>query len=300
MQVINWSVVIPTRNRAQMLKRCIESAFQQSVPVEVVVVDEASSDNTEEVVKAFGPRVIYHRNQSAVGQAKAENIGIRLASGSWIKPIDDDDYLSSGCLREMGTKLEGCFARGENPVLISGKYVRVDEHGNSQGVLARPMSDIDTFMPSKNLLEAMLRDAAPIGTPLQCAHSREAALAVGGWNENRVLQIGAGNDIEFWIRLARHGGCLFTSFIAGYRTEWPGNSHHSFDVMDRYLVDIILKQQLAEALQIRLPKRIIRRLAMHWILVAIKHSEFREAARIALVPQSVFISGQDRRGSGLD
>jgi glycosyltransferase involved in cell wall biosynthesis len=85
-----------------MLERCIESTFHQSVPAEVVVIDDASSDDTEEVVRAFGPRVIYHRNETAVGQAKAENIGIRLASGSWIKPLDDDDYLSSDCLLEWG------------------------------------------------------------------------------------------------------------------------------------------------------------------------------------------------------
>jgi glycosyltransferase involved in cell wall biosynthesis len=265
-----------------MLKRCIDSAFQQSVPVEVIVVDDASCDDTEQVVRAFGPRVIYHRNETAVGQSKSENIGIRLASGSWIKPLDDDDYLTSDCLREMGKRLEGCFARGLNPVLISGRYVRVDEHGNTQGTLTRPMSNVDTFMPSKDLLEAMLRDAAPIGAPLQCAHSREAALAVGGWNESPSALIWSGNDIEFWIRLVRQGGCLFASLIAGYRTEWPGNSHHSYGVIERYLADIYLKKQLAEALQIGLHKRIVRRIAVRWILVAIKRSRFREAARIAL------------------
>jgi glycosyltransferase involved in cell wall biosynthesis len=284
MQAITWSVVITTRNRARMLKRCIESTFQQSVPVEVVVIDEASADDTEQVVRAFGPRVIYHRNEIAMGQSKAENIGIRLASGSWIKPVDDDDYLSSDCLREMGTKLEGSFARGENPVLISGRHARIDEQGRARGVLTRPMSDVDTFLPSRHLLEAMLRDAAPIGTPLQCAHSREAALAVGGWNESHSGLIWAGNDTEFWIRLARLGGCLFTSLIAGYRTEWSGNSHHSFDVMDRYLANLNLKKQIAEALQIKLQKRIVRRVAMHWILVAIKHNKFHQAARIVLKP----------------
>jgi glycosyltransferase involved in cell wall biosynthesis len=251
MRVISWSVVITTRNRARMLKRCVESALQQSVPVEVVVVDEASSDDTEQVVREFGQRVLYHRNETAVGHSKAANIGIRLASGSWIKPIDDDDYLAPDCLHEMAAKLEGCFARGENPVLISGKYIRVDEHGANQGILARPMSDVDTFLPSKDLLEAMLRDAAPVGSPLQCAHSREAAIAVGGWNE-------------------------------GHRTEWSGNSHHSADVIDRYQANLDLKRQIAQALQIKLQKRIVRRVAMHWILVAIKHSEFRKAARIAL------------------
>jgi glycosyltransferase involved in cell wall biosynthesis len=284
MQVITWSVVITTRNRARMLKRCIESAFQQSVPAEVVVVDDASSDDTEQVVRAFGPRVIYHRNETAVGQAKVENIGIRLASGSWIKPLDDDDYLSSDCLGEMGKKLEDCFACGENPVLISGRYIRVDERGRTRGVLARPMSNSDIFLPSKHLLGAMLQDAAPLGTPLQCAHSREAALAVGGWNESRSDFVWAGNDTEFWIRLGQLGGCLFTSLIAGYRTEWSGNSHHSYNVIDRYLANIDLKKQLAEALQIKLQKRIVRRVALHWMLVAIKHSEFRKAARIALRP----------------
>jgi glycosyltransferase involved in cell wall biosynthesis len=284
MQMITWSVVITTSNRARMLKRCIESVFQQSVPAEVVVIDEASSDDTEQVVRAFGPRVIYHRNETAMGQSKAENIGIRIASGSWIKPVDDDDYLSFNCLREMETRLEASFARGEEPVLISGRYARVDEHGRTRGVLTRPMSDVDTFLPSKYLLEAMLRDRAPIGTPLQCAHSREAALAVGGWNESHPGLIWAGNDTEFWIRLAQVGGCLFTSLIAGYRTEWSGNSHHSFDVMDRYLSNLDLKKQIAGALQIRLQRRIVRRVAMHWILVAIKHSKFHQAARIVLKP----------------
>jgi hypothetical protein len=119
---------------------------------------------------------------------------------------------------------------------------------------------------------------------LQCAHSREAALAAGGWNESRSDFIWPGNDTEFWIRLGQLGGCLFTSLIAGYRTEWPGNSHHSFDVIDRYLANIDLKKQLAEALQIKLQRRIVRRVAMHWILVAIKHSKFHQAARIALRP----------------
>jgi hypothetical protein len=142
------------------------------------------------------------------------------------------------------------------------------------------MSDVDTFLPSKHLLDAMLRDAAPVGTPLQCAHNREAALAVGGWNESP--RACAGNDVRFWIRLARQGGCLFTSTITGYRTEWSGNSHHSADVVDRYLANINLKEELAEALQIKLQKRIVRRVAIHWILVALKHRRFRQAAAIAL------------------
>jgi glycosyltransferase involved in cell wall biosynthesis len=279
-KAITWSVVITTRNRAQMLKRCIESALQQSVPVEVVVVDEASSDDTPEVVKAFGPRVIYHRNETAVGHSKAANIGIRLATGSWIKPIDDDDYLSSDCLREMEAKLEGCFSRRENPVIISGRYMRVDENGNTKGTLVRPMSIVDTFLPSRPLLEAMLRDAAPVGTPLQCAHNRDAALAVGGWNENHRMH--EGDDVQLWIRLAREGGCLFTSLITGYRTEWSGNSHHTADVVDRYRANLDLKKRIAEALQVKLQKRIVRRVAIHWILVAVKHGRFRQAARIAL------------------
>ena len=94
----------------------------------------------------------------------------------------------------------------------------------------------------------------------------------------KAIVLTKGDDVQLWIRLARQGGCLFTSLIAGYRTEWSGNSHHSADVIDRYLANIDLKEQIAEALQIKLHKRIVRRVAMHWILVAIKHSKFRKAA----------------------
>jgi glycosyltransferase involved in cell wall biosynthesis len=281
MPEITWSIVITTRNRSKMLQRCIESGLNQSVPVEIVVVDEASSDETEQVAKAYGSKVIYHRNEQPVGHSKAANIGIRLASGSWIKPIDDDDYLSPDCLAEMTNKLRASFEKQEFPVLITGRYARVDEFENPLGFFERPIPNSDHLLAGPELLQAMLHDRAPVGTPLQCAHSKEAAVAVGGWNENRVLRVQEGDDTEFWIRLASQGGFLFTFMIAGYKTQWPGNSHRSTSTRERYLASIGLKMQIVAALGIHIPRPVLGRVTFHWMLVALKHGQLVNAMSIA-------------------
>jgi len=85
------SVVIPTYNRAALLPEAIESALAQSLgPAEVIVVDDGSRDDSEEVVARFGPAVRYIRQANA-GVGAARNTGARAASGEWVAFLDSDD-----------------------------------------------------------------------------------------------------------------------------------------------------------------------------------------------------------------
>ncbi len=64
---MKFSIVITTYNRLQLLKRSVESALQQTLSCEIIVVDDASSDGTQEYIKSLNKLVIYHRH--SVNQA---------------------------------------------------------------------------------------------------------------------------------------------------------------------------------------------------------------------------------------
>jgi len=85
------SVVIPTYNRAAYLSEAIESALAQSrPPLEVIVVDDGSTDQTAETVRRFGDRIRYLRQANA-GVAAARNTGIAAARGELVALLDSDD-----------------------------------------------------------------------------------------------------------------------------------------------------------------------------------------------------------------
>ena len=87
------SVVIPTHNRAGTIERAIQSVLAQDVEsLEVIVVDDASTDGTEQVIKALGDqRIRYIRHDTNRGAPAARNTGIAAANGDLIAFQDSDD-----------------------------------------------------------------------------------------------------------------------------------------------------------------------------------------------------------------
>lgn len=100
------SVIIPNYNHARYLPDAIESILRQDYPtVEIIVVDDGSSDNSREVVAPYGERVryIWQENQ---GLSAARNTGIKAALGEFIGLLDADDMFESTFLSTMITTLE--------------------------------------------------------------------------------------------------------------------------------------------------------------------------------------------------
>src|ERR1039457_1783027 len=101
------SVVIPTYNRAAQVRKGIESVLAQTVTdLEVIVVDDGSSDDTEKTLgQIFGDRIRYYaqRNQ---GASVARNKGIEEARGEWIAFLDSDDIWERGKLEWQFKALE--------------------------------------------------------------------------------------------------------------------------------------------------------------------------------------------------
>jgi glycosyltransferase involved in cell wall biosynthesis len=85
------SVVIPTYNRAEYLPQAIDSVLEQTVSdVEIIVVDDGSTDDTRDRVQAYGDRVSYVHTTNG-GSAHARNVGMRAARGQYLTFLDSDD-----------------------------------------------------------------------------------------------------------------------------------------------------------------------------------------------------------------
>jgi len=102
-----FSIILPTYNRASLLPRSIGSLIKQTYQDwELVVVDDGSTDNTQNVVKSFNdPRIKYvYQNNSE--RSAARNKGIDNASGTWICFLDSDDEYQTNHLRELAKFIE--------------------------------------------------------------------------------------------------------------------------------------------------------------------------------------------------
>jgi glycosyltransferase involved in cell wall biosynthesis len=97
-----FTVVVPAHNRVHLLPRAIESVLAQSLAdLELIVVDDGSTDSTHELVAAIGdPRVRYVFQQNA-GAAAARNHGARLATGEYLTFLDSDDEALPGWLESL-------------------------------------------------------------------------------------------------------------------------------------------------------------------------------------------------------
>ncbi len=116
------SVVLPTHNRAHLLGRAVGSVLAQDYPkLEVIVVDDASSDDTEQVVGAIGDtRVRYIRRKAQGGPGAAHNTGIAAATGSLVAFQDsDDEWIADKLTRQLAILDDA----GPDTVMVCGTYI---------------------------------------------------------------------------------------------------------------------------------------------------------------------------------
>lgn len=97
------TVLLPTHNDSRYIANCIRSVLQQSYrDLELIVVNDASSDNTGSIVHSFrDQRLRYFRLKHNVGKGKAMNVGLAHARGKYILEIDGDDWITPTCVSEL-------------------------------------------------------------------------------------------------------------------------------------------------------------------------------------------------------
>ena len=195
------SVVVPTYNRADTLRQCLESLVGQDYagPTEIVVVDDGSTDGTPQVSETFSG-LIYLR-QANQGPAAARNHGIATAMSEIIAFTDDD-----------------CLAPPNWLSVIAGGYRRYPEVAGVGGYLEAPahiLSDnlLAQFERSVGLDEYGAGDEervggfdCPAGGTNNMSYRRQILLDVGGFDE--TFPYAAGEDADLKLRITQRGAKL--------------------------------------------------------------------------------------------
>lgn len=102
------SVIMPVYNGASYIKEAVDSVFSQNVSLELLVVDDCSTDGTVEILKEYKDRSNFHflQNVHNLGAGESRNKGLRAAKGKYIAFLDADDWWENGKLSEQLTLLE--------------------------------------------------------------------------------------------------------------------------------------------------------------------------------------------------
>lgn len=136
------SVVIPTHNRSHLVGRAVASVLGQTCPdLELIVVDDASTDDTAGVIRGFGDaRIRYLRHDSNLGAPAARNTGISNAVGDYIALLDDDDQWYPRKLEEQVSK----FTRVPETVglIYCGHELRREDGGLLKTYLPEDRGDV--------------------------------------------------------------------------------------------------------------------------------------------------------------
>jgi len=277
---MKFSIVISTYNRLSLLRRAIDSALSQTVPCEVVVADDCSTDGTEAYVRSLGPPIIYHRNSVNSGHAATVNAGVQAAAGDWIKFVDDDDYLAGNCIEEFARAI----ALHPEAVIASCQAAQVDINEVELGRTRQTGPGRAFCIQQEDIHYGMLLELVPFGTPIQVACQRDAFLKSGGWDSSLDANC---DDIDSWIEIAQFGDAIFLNQCLAYRTVWPGAYNQKFSLQKRVETNILMKEKIYALVNEKHREAIadmqdIRDyLQLHWSLVAVKHKQFLTALEMA-------------------
>lgn len=179
------SICIPTYNRKEYLRETIDSIMAQTYKdYEIIVVDDGSTDGTEDMLKELDVPVTYYWQQNS-GDAAARNKLIELAQGKYISFIDSDDLLMPDAIERMVKIME---AENED-VIVYGSYFRIDKKGKIYGRCKRRLySGIIT----RHLFETILVHACGSMFPTRILRESPAF--------DNSLNICS--DYDLWLRLS--------------------------------------------------------------------------------------------------
>jgi glycosyltransferase involved in cell wall biosynthesis len=181
------SVVIPTYNRAPMLREAIQSVLDQTYSEhEIIVVDDGSTDNTREVVNKFSDKRVRYVFQENRGRSNARNHGISLAQGRYIAFLDSDDVFVPAKLE----KQVSCMEKNPGVLLSHTSYLRID--ANEEYI-----KEVTSGTFSGKVYPNIMR-WCPIATPTVMI-LREAL----GESLRFEESIHIGEDIILWAQLAK-------------------------------------------------------------------------------------------------
>lgn len=185
------SVIIPTHNRSNTLRLAIYSALNQTYKqIEIIVIDDHSTDATEEVVREFivdHGNLFYYKLQEGNGACAARNEGIKRSRGRFIVGLDDDDEFTTDRIEVLLNSYSPDY------VFVFSAFTFIYEENNV-------MKLKQYFRYKQEISQSDLLWCNYVGN--QVLVLKDSLLAVGGFDLNQTCN----QDWDLWVRLLADGG----------------------------------------------------------------------------------------------
>ena len=276
------SAIIPVYNRERLVARAIDSALaQEGEPVEVIVVDDGSTDGTAEVLRGYGER-IQAVHQVNAGRSAARNAGLERARGEWVAFLDSDDAWDP---QKVARQLR---LHREDPALgLSGHGWRI-QHGDGRIDEVTPRYDAAALRARP--YESLMDDFALL--PSVVMVRRDLALEVGGFDSS----YNGAEDLDFALKVARQGPIATTPELLATLYQHEGQTcrrqlaRENVRVLSRHLQELELTPELRQKLQ--------RKIARYTLSIA-KRAESGDELRELLAAAAAIDPGVRLRSSYL-
>jgi len=220
------SVIIPTFNRSSMVVEAVESVLAQSyAELEVIVVDDGSTDDTRERLRSYGQRLILVVNEKNRGVSAARNRGVRQSRGEFVALLDSDDLWRPGKIQRQldffSAHPRAMICQTEEIWVRRGRRVNPrQKHRKYSGYIFPHCLPLCIVSPSA----VMIR--------------RELLSRVGLFDE----QLPACEDYDLWLRIAAHEPIfLLGEPLIVKRGGHDDQLSRTVPSMDKYRIESLLK-----------------------------------------------------------
>ena len=208
------SIIMPSYNTAEYIADSIKSVLKQTYENwELIIVDDCSTDGTDEVVKKFSDkRIRYYKNKKNSGAAVSRNRALKLAQGRWIAFLDSDDLWSS---KKLETQID--FMKFNGYYFSYTNYDEIDMNGNRTGIRVTG--------PKKITKVGMFNYCWPGCLTVMYDAERVGLIQIADIKKN--------NDYAMWLKVCKKADCyLLDRCLSLYRKGRTGSvSSHSRKTM---------------------------------------------------------------------
>ena len=205
------SIIMPSYNTGQYIEETIQSVLKQTYTNwELIIVDDCSTDNTDEVVKPFlsNEKIRYIKNEKNSGAAISRNRALRESKGKWIAFLDSDDLWEQ---QKLEKQIE--FMENKNYYFSYTNYCEIDER-------SKPLGKYVTG-PKKITKRGMYRYCWP-GCLTVMYNAEKVGLI-------QIKDIKKNNDYAMWLKICKKATChLLNEELGKYRKRAGSISNHSY------------------------------------------------------------------------
>jgi glycosyltransferase involved in cell wall biosynthesis len=226
------SVVISTHNRYHYLKLAVQSVLDQTYsPIEIIIIDNGSTDETRNIEKDFSGRVKYFY-QNDQGAPAAKNVGIKKATGQYIAFLDDDDlWLPQKTQKQMSLLNE----HPELGFICSGSFV-MDKDGKQTGRWIKNEGEEETFESLYKQNFVLL---------LTVIAKKECLDSVAGFDVSLFS-----HDYDLWLRLSKRYPFKYMNEPLAHYRKYDQNMSNNINARLKSNLILLRKKEITEGISL--------------------------------------------------